>query len=214
MKQERHSSLAGRHRRNKIAGAFASHRAEMLASPSWKVSSLSARRVLDRVALELCSHGGHVGDGLPVTYADFEKYGVERHCIAPAIREAVALGFLQIMRQGRGGNADFRSVTLYRPTYLQRVDGEPTDEWKHIKTVDEAKDFAKRARAEKTVTRNRKPERNSPPTLVRDARTENSNSPHRFSRTAPTGKSPPLSISRGGGGKQDELPNGTRRTYR
>ena len=186
--------MSRRRRKNSIASAFASHRAEMLNSATWKVLSLSGRRVLDRIAVELCSHGGHLGGGLPVTYSDFEEYGVERHCIAPAIREVVALGFLRITRPGRGGNADFRSVTLYRPTYLQSPDAEPTDEWKRIKTADEAKQIAVTARQKK----NRKPVRKSPPTPVRKSRTENSNLPHRFSRTTAPGKTPPLSISRGG----------------
>jgi hypothetical protein len=194
----RHSSIPGRRRRNSVAGSFVSHRADMLNSPSWRVSSLSARRVLDRIAIELCRHGGHVGDdgkGLAVTYADFEAYGVERHCIAPAIREAVALGLLRITKQSRGGNADFRSVTLYRPTYPQMIDAEPTDEWKRIETVDEAKRIAITARAAQKPTRNRKPARKSPPTPVRKTHTENSDFPHRFSRTTAPGKTPPRSIS-------------------
>jgi hypothetical protein len=124
----KHSSIAGRRRRNSIASAFASHRIEMLDSPAWRVLSLSGHRVLSRVAIELARHGGHIGDGLPVTYADFQGYGIERHAIAPAIREVEALGFLRITQKGRAGNAEFRRATLYRPTYLQSVDSQPTDE--------------------------------------------------------------------------------------
>jgi hypothetical protein len=54
----------------------------MLESPAWRVLSLSAHRVLYRVVIELRHHGGHEGDGLCVTYADFETYGIERHAIA------------------------------------------------------------------------------------------------------------------------------------
>jgi hypothetical protein len=143
----KHSSIAGRRRRNSIASTFASHRIEMLNSPAWRVLSLSGRRVLDRVAIELAHHGGHIGNGLPVTYADFQKYGIERHAIAPAIREVVALGFLRIMQMGRAGNAEFRRATLYRPTYLQSVDNEPTDEWRRITSLADAKAKAEEARA-------------------------------------------------------------------
>jgi hypothetical protein len=91
----KNSSIAGR-RRNRIAGQFTALLTDMLESPAWRVLSLSAHRVLDRAAIELRHHGGHEGDGLCVTYTDFEEYGIERHAIAPAIREAVALGFLRI----------------------------------------------------------------------------------------------------------------------
>jgi hypothetical protein len=91
------------------------------------------------VAIELARHGCHIGEGLAVTYADFQDYGIERHAIAPAIREVVALGFLRIMQLGRAGNAEFRRATLYRPTYLQGVDSEPTDEWRRITNFIDAK---------------------------------------------------------------------------
>ena len=84
--------IAGHRRRNRIAGQFTALLTDMLESPAWRVLSLSARRVLDRVAIEPRRHGGHEGDGLCVTYADFKTYGIERHAIAPAPRET-ASGF-------------------------------------------------------------------------------------------------------------------------
>src|SRR5271169_202273 len=118
------SSIAGHRRRNRIAGQFTALLTDMLESPAWRVLSLSARRVLDRVAIELRHHGGYEGNGLCVTYADFQRFGIERHAIPPAIREAVALGFLRITQQGRAGNADFRRSTLYKLTYVNTIYGE------------------------------------------------------------------------------------------
>jgi hypothetical protein len=195
----KHSSIAGRGRRNSIASAFASHRVDMLNSPAWRVLSLSGRRVLDRVAIELAHHGGHIGDGLPVTFADFQNYGIERHAIAPAIREVVALGFLRIMRPGRAGNAEFRRATLYRPTYLQSVDSEPTDEWRRITTLIDAKAKSEQARAAQPPRRNRTPVRQTPPTPVGEIRTENDSFPVRETPPQQWGKTTPLSISRRGG---------------
>jgi hypothetical protein len=40
------------------------------------------------------NHGGTDNGKLPTTYDDFERYGIHRHAIAPAIREAIALDFL------------------------------------------------------------------------------------------------------------------------
>jgi hypothetical protein len=145
-KRREPSSIAGRRRRNKIAGQFTALLTEMLESPAWGVLSLSGRRILDRVAIEQRSHGGDVGDGLCVTYADFEAYGVDRHAIGPAIREAVTLGFLRIKRPGYGGNSEFRRPTLYEPTYLNMIDSEQTHDWRRIKTMEEARMTARAAR--------------------------------------------------------------------
>jgi len=73
-----------------------------------------------------------------VTYEQFEAYGIDRHCIGPAIREAVALGFLIIKRAGRAGNAEFRQAALYQLTYLTTQDDEPTHDWQRIKTIEQA----------------------------------------------------------------------------
>src|SRR6516165_4019895 len=83
----------------------------MFASPAWSVLTLNERRVLDRIAIELASHGG---PDLVVRFQDFVAYGIERQCIGPAIRAVVALEFLKIT-----GNSRFRS------TYLIAADGVP-----------------------------------------------------------------------------------------
>ena len=66
----------------------------MLRCPAYSVLSLSGRRVLDRIEIEMADHGGTDNGKLPVTYDDFERYGIHRHCIGPAIREVVALALL------------------------------------------------------------------------------------------------------------------------
>jgi len=105
-------------RRNSIDGQFAAHTIEMIKSPAWSVLSLSARRVLDRIEIEHADHGGNDNGRLPVTYDDFERYGIHRHAIAAAIRETVALGFTEITERGRAGNAEFRSPHKFRLTYF------------------------------------------------------------------------------------------------
>ena len=134
-------------RRNSIDGQFAAHTIEMIKSPAWSVLSLSARRVLDRIEIEHANHGGNDNGRLPVTYDDFECYGIHRHAIAPAIRETVALGFAEITERGRAGNAEFRSPHKFRLTYLRVGRAPPTNEWQRIKTDEEAQ-AAKAARRE------------------------------------------------------------------
>jgi hypothetical protein len=134
------------YRRNKIAGQFAARLIEMLESPAYRVMSLSAHRLLARVEIEAAHHGGRDNGRLPVTYDDFVRYGIERHCIAPAMREVVALGFLQITHIGRAANAEYRTPNKFRLTYQPTDAAGPTDEWKRIKVVKEAKRIALVAR--------------------------------------------------------------------
>jgi hypothetical protein len=140
-------------RRTTIGAQFAPRRIDMLRSSSYCALSLSARRVLDRIEIELADHGGTDNGKLPVTYDDFERYGIHRQAIYPAIRETVALGFLEITQEGVAGGAEFRRPTLYRLTYrpTAKSAGDGTHEWMNIKTDDEAKAIAAAARAEKPI---------------------------------------------------------------
>jgi hypothetical protein len=134
------------YRRNKIAGQFAARLIEMLESPAYRVMSLSAHRLLDRLEIEHAHHGGRDNGKLPVTYGDFENYGIERHSIAPAMREVEALGFVQVTVRGRAGNAEYRTPNIFRLTYRPTDGAGATDEWKKSKTIEEAKLIALAAR--------------------------------------------------------------------
>jgi hypothetical protein len=141
-----------KHRRGSIAGAFAWRLIEMLESPAHRVLSLSARRVLDRLEIELYQHGGkpEANGHLPCTYDHFAEFGVHRHAIGPAVRELVALGFVEITRKGCAGNAGYRQSTLYRLTYRHAgSDKRITDDWRRIETIDDAEAVAEGARKER-----------------------------------------------------------------
>jgi hypothetical protein len=142
----RQKAVGMKKRKYKINGPFAPRTIEMLKSPAWRVLSLSARRVLDRIEIELARHGGRDNGRLPVTYDDFENYGVHRHAIGPAQREAEALGFIEI-EIGVAGNADFRHPNLFRLTYSPTSRKRETNEWRKIKTDVEAERIAAKARS-------------------------------------------------------------------
>jgi hypothetical protein len=139
--------MSSRHR-GQISGQFAPRLVEMLESPAYRALSLSAHRIISRVEIELAHHGGNDNGRLPVTYDNFESYGIDRHAIRPAIREAVALGFLEITRPGRAGNAEFRTPNLFRITYrlAKGVPGDGSHEWRRIDSKDAAVSIAKAAR--------------------------------------------------------------------
>jgi len=107
------------------------------------------------VEIELGHHGGTDNGRLPVTYADFVEYGMDRHSIAPAIRELCSLGFVEITEPGRSGNAEWRKPNYFRLTYRDTNRAAPTHEWRRIQTVDEAHTTA--LRAKNTPPKNRTP---------------------------------------------------------
>src|SRR5262249_9348771 len=115
----------GRRRGTQIAGQLAARITPMLEPPPYRQLSLSARRVLDRLEIELAHHGGMDNGRLPVTFDDFQRYGIDRHAIAPAIRELVALGFIEITEHGRAGNADWRSPNRFPITYKHTKNSRP-----------------------------------------------------------------------------------------
>ena len=133
-------------RRTRIDGQFAPRLIEMLRSPAMAVLSLSARRMLERMEVELADHGGTDNGRLPVTFDDFVAFNIHRKSVAPAMRELEALGFIEIMERGRAGNAEWRRPNLFRLTFRDVSRAAPTHEWRRIKTMEEAKALAQAAR--------------------------------------------------------------------
>jgi len=146
-------------KRNRIPGQFSARLIEMLESPAYRVLSLSARRVIERVEIEHAHHGGKENGRLPVTFDHFHEYGMHRHAIAPAIREAVALGFLRITIPGRAGNAEHRTPNYFRLTFIPAKgeygkDGNGcTNEWRSIESIEIAEAIAVAARKTKSQCR-------------------------------------------------------------
>jgi hypothetical protein len=138
-------------RRNAISGQFAARPIAMLESPAYRTLSLSAHMVISRIEVELAHHGGNDNGQLPVTVDQFVEYGMHRSSVAPAIREAEALGFIRVER-GRGGNADYRRPNKFYLTYSNWRGSKaepPSHDWKRIKSMEEAQRIAREARAAK-----------------------------------------------------------------
>jgi hypothetical protein len=186
-------------RRTSIGEQFAPHTIAMLRSPAWRALSLSARRVLDRIEIELADHCGTDNGKLPVTYDDFVRYGIERHAIGPAIREIVALGFVGITEAGRAGNADWRKPNLFRLTF-RNTKYAPTNEWQKI-SEEQAAPIARAARM--APPRKTKSQCGKTPNLSGETRTENAKSiVGKPALQAIVGNPTLLSISRGRSGRK------------
>jgi hypothetical protein len=136
-----------RRKNNSIDGQFSHRLIEMLESPAYRVLSLSARRVLDRICIELAHHGGNDNGALPVTYEHFMEYGIDRHAVAPAIRELEALGFIEVTMRGKPSAGEYRWPNLFRITWLHcKSTPKPTNEWRRIPDIETAQQKAKAAR--------------------------------------------------------------------
>jgi hypothetical protein len=160
--------LRTKRRKTKIGGTWSWRVIEMMESPAFGVLSLSARRILDRLEIELANHGGTENGKLPVTFDDFCRFGIHRHAVAPAIREVVALGFVEITKAGRAGNAEYRTPNVFRLTYKPTDYADQTDDWRRIKSVEEAAakaDVARKA-SDKTYNYRRTKIRNPVPETI------------------------------------------------
>ena len=118
----------------------------MMESPAYRVMSLSAHRIVARIRIELAHHGGKDNGKLPVTFRDFNEYGVHWNAIAPAIREAEALGFIRVTQYGRAGNGEFRIPNTFALTHMPVDEQRPTNDWAKIETIEEAEIVAGAAR--------------------------------------------------------------------
>jgi hypothetical protein len=139
-------------RRSRISGQYSARLIEMLESPAYRTLSRSAHMVISRIEIELAHHGGNDNGQLPVTTDDFVEYGMHRSSVAPAIREAEALGFIRITERGRGGNAEHGTPNKFFLTFAHGRDSgrnPPTHVWRRIKTLNEAERLARVARGNK-----------------------------------------------------------------
>jgi hypothetical protein len=142
----------GPRRRNRILGQFSARTIEMIESSTFQALSLSARRILDRIEIELAHHGGQDNGRLPVTFDQFVEFGLYRKAISPAIRELCALGFVEVTERGSAGNAAWRRPNLFRLTYRHVGNANPTDEWKTI-TQAAVVEMARQARNSRPAAR-------------------------------------------------------------
>lgn len=123
---------------------------DMLTSPAWAALTISAKRVIERLAIEHMSHAGTMNGELIVTYDDFENFGVSRKTIKTAIDVAQALGFIDVTFKGVRSYGSARRPSQYALTWLPQNDGnDPTNRWKIIKTKEQAEEIVVAVRNKK-----------------------------------------------------------------
>jgi hypothetical protein len=167
--------MSSRQRKNNaIDGQFNARTIEMMESPAYRALSLAAHRALNRICIELAHHGGNDNGRLPVTYDQFEEYGIHRQAIGPALRELEALGFIEITMRGRTSAGENRWPNLFRLTWVNcksTPQAQQTNEWRKILNLETAHRLASVARRTKRPRRrnaNERPTSPQAPTLTTD----------------------------------------------
>lgn len=150
-------------------GPYMPMEGELLASPAWRSLTIAARALIDRIIVEHVAHKRLENDRLPITFDQFEEYGVYRKSIVEAVSVAESLGLIRMTMKGqkRYGDCPGRASTFgltFAP--VVRNDGsvqEATNEWRKIETIEDATDIVNAARKACAETRpKRAQKRNSP----------------------------------------------------
>lgn len=112
---------------------------DLLNSFAWLAMSDQCRKLIDALMAEHADHGGLENGNLMAPYDLLQARGMRRGKILNAIIEAEALGVVDPTRGVRSYGSR-KAPSRYRLTWLGTSDGlTPTNEWKSIKTAEEAK---------------------------------------------------------------------------
>ena len=124
----------------------------MLASPAWRALSRSAIQVIIRIWIEHSQHGGRDNGRLPVTFDNFEEFGIDRKNIKASLDEAEALGFIFRTEKGRRafgtvpGKSSRYGLTWIGVSSATNIEG-PGNEWRGIADGNAAKERVAKVRA-------------------------------------------------------------------
>jgi hypothetical protein len=111
---------------------------DLLNSHAWLAMPDQSRRLIDALMAEHADHGGLENGNLKAPYDMLESRGMRRGNILRAILVAEALGIIDVVRGVRSYGSR-KGPSIYRLTWLGTADGlTPTNEWKSIKTEEEA----------------------------------------------------------------------------
>ena len=135
----------------KIEAPFVPFPAEMIESAAFHALSGSSFKLLFLLGTVWARHGGlsaNINGEIVVSYERFIKFWkMDRHTVAAALRELVALGFVE-RKKGCAGNADEREPNAFRLRFLpsEGVPATGSHEWRGIATDEQAETIRNEAR--------------------------------------------------------------------
>lgn len=101
----------------------------LMESDAFRSLSINARRALDRLVIEHFSHNRIENGNLRVSARQFQKWGVTKDCLTPAIRELEEKGLLITERAEAIGV--LMPAFIYRLTFYATMDSQPSNEWRN-----------------------------------------------------------------------------------
>ncbi|MGO7353341.1 hypothetical protein [Rhizobium leguminosarum] len=99
------------------------------------------KELLEVLEIEHMRHKGCANGRLFKSYRQFVSAGFNRNTVSTMTKLAEALGFIKVTRETGIGSRDLRDASAYTLTYLPSGTGRdtpPTDDWKRIKTPEQA----------------------------------------------------------------------------
>ena len=133
-------------RRNYFGERFSGRPLSLLESAAFSVLNLAEHKMLLRIEIEAGRHGGNDNGKWPVTFEQFEDYGIRRALIAGSRRALVALGLITFTPGFGAKAADQRRPNLFGLTYRHVNSDPPVNTWRRIKDIDDAERIAADAR--------------------------------------------------------------------
>lgn len=139
-------------KRNKdwvVPGSWSPRRLEVLMSPAWRNAPRALKEILEALEIENLRHRGSANGQLFKSYQQFVECGINRTTVSLMIRIGEALGLLKVNRETGIGKPDLRDASAYRLTYLPSGivrDVAPTDDWKRIRSDEQAIQIIERER--------------------------------------------------------------------
>jgi hypothetical protein len=122
---------------------------DLLNSPAWLTMSHQCRKFVDALMVEWANHGGVENGNLKAPYEQLQTRGLRRASLLDVVVEAGALGIVHAVR-GQRSYGSRRSPSVYRLTWLGTAQNglTATNEWRAIKTKEEAEIRVRNALAE------------------------------------------------------------------
>ncbi|MFK0339187.1 hypothetical protein ACIQT7_18115 [Agrobacterium deltaense] len=124
-----------------VPGAWSPRRLELLVSPAWRNAPRAMKALLEELEIENMRHKGSANGQLFKSYTQFVEAGFNKTTVSSMTKMAEALGLLKVNRNSGVGKPDLRDACAYTLTYLPTGIGgsvAPTDEWKRVRTDEQA----------------------------------------------------------------------------
>lgn len=139
-----------------VEGSWIPRRLDVLQSAAWRNAPRALKSLLEILEIEHMRRKGSANGELFKSYPQFVKEGFNRTTVSDMTKLGEHLGLLKVNRETGVGSPDLKDACAYTLTYLPTgIIGNvaPTDEWRRIRTDDQAKAIIENLRHRKVSRR-------------------------------------------------------------